>query len=343
MSPPKELYTVKSLFTLGGASFSVVVLSGALNTAFGWRPAWLGLVFAEILAFAGLSFLPKDDRRRRLQLIIVAFCNGLLIYTQATGFNTLNQGVARTRDTKTATLVPVIDPVPWWPPADQKRAADELIKTTQNVVASIDESIAQHNTPENALPGNLDRELSTWRQQLVEAGNKLAKSYGAEPVAHPGPALSVTPDPIAVPSEPASNKLFETYNLNRPVMTRPMTPTEFRIDRDYNISTIVNVHSFGARPSGGISLRSHDGTIFGPWSVSIKDSGPGYAYLFSCNPDITIPPGTYTIIDPDPDSWWQNAESQNRGFTIVFGSPSRKKISSSARSQTAGEAPTLTR
>jgi hypothetical protein len=188
MSPPKELYTAKSLFTLGGASFSVVALTGALSKSFCWQPRWLALVFAELLAFVGLKLLAKDTRRIGLELIAVAFCNGLLIYTQAAGFNAINQGAAPSKEhdlieckpafaaAKSASLIPVIDPTPWWTPADQKLTADNMITTVQSVAVMIEDFKESHT----GLPPDLVLHLTSWQEQLGYASNNLANSYSKQ-------------------------------------------------------------------------------------------------------------------------------------------------------------------
>jgi hypothetical protein len=38
-------------------------------------------------------------------------------------------------------------------------------------------------------------------------------------------------------------------------------------------------------------------------------------------PNVTLPAGTYTVIDSDPATWSHNAESSNRGFVRVEGYP----------------------
>jgi hypothetical protein len=273
----------------------------------------LGLVFAEILAFAGLSFLPKDEGRS-WQLILVAFCNGLLIYSQATGFNALNQGIAPTKNAKTATLLPIFDRVPWWPPADQKLAADELIEATQNVVRSIDESIAHRDNGENLLSASETEELSSWREQLAQASNRLATAYGrgiTDRVGRPQPRT--TPMPNGSP--------YPYYLLieqdSGPYKTSPTATLQFTIDRDVNISFIGNVHLARPKTTEGISLRRNDGTVFGPWPVKVGESG--HEFLLYSQPNVRIPPGTYTVIDPVPNTWAVTQDSKNKGVSVVHG------------------------
>lgn len=93
MTIPRDLYTAKTLYTLGGASFGVVAASGAISYAFDFRPRWVGLAFALLIAFAGLSRIRvgRTASRWSFPLLVVAFFNGLLIYCQAVGMVTINQ------------------------------------------------------------------------------------------------------------------------------------------------------------------------------------------------------------------------------------------------------------
>ena len=136
MTVTRELYTPQTLYTLGGASFAVVAASGVIGYVFGFNPRWLGLVFALIIAFLGLSLLPQDPQgqsKRRLPLLAVAFFNGMLIYSQAVGLNTIHQTVKSPKVSEAA-VIPVIDPVPWWPPAELRIAARETVEAARRVI-----------------------------------------------------------------------------------------------------------------------------------------------------------------------------------------------------------------
>jgi len=57
----------------------------------------------------------------------------------------------------------------------------------------------------------------------------------------------------------------------------------------------------------GISLKDASGKLFGPLSVTTSPGSGGKANVnWECHPGITLPAGTYTIIDPDPATWSQN-------------------------------------
>jgi hypothetical protein len=120
MKVQKELYSIQTLFTLGGASFAVLVASGVIAHVFEINPKWLALLRAELIAFAGLAAIPKELDRVTFPLCLDAFFNGALIYAQAVGLNTLNHAAGRS-PAKQAQLIPVIDPVPWWIPNEVQR------------------------------------------------------------------------------------------------------------------------------------------------------------------------------------------------------------------------------
>jgi hypothetical protein len=75
----------------------------------------------------------------------------------------------------------------------------------------------------------------------------------------------------------------------------------------------------GAQP-GTIALRKDDGTVFGPWRTVGKPGQGGVPNAYwEVSPNITIPAGTYTIVDSDPATWSQNAQSGGRGFVVIKG------------------------
>ena len=114
MKFPQELYKPASLLTLGGSAVAVYLFSNLVaREILGWSPAKLGLLFAEVIAFVGLIALPSDEfkpRKKIVVLALVAFCNGMLIYSQSVGMNSVNHGFPSTKANH-ATLIPIVDPV----------------------------------------------------------------------------------------------------------------------------------------------------------------------------------------------------------------------------------------
>src|SRR5262245_49139519 len=122
MNVSRELYTPKTLCTLAGGSFAVVAASGAIGYAFDYNPKWLGLAFALVISIAGLALMPGVPKVSAA-LVVVAFFNGMLIYSQAVGLNTMHDSLPK--QVKRATQV-AFGAVPWWGNADMLKG-DNLL------------------------------------------------------------------------------------------------------------------------------------------------------------------------------------------------------------------------
>lgn len=138
-------------------------------------------------------------------------------------------------------------------------------------------------------------------------------------VPSPSPSLPCAPCPEAA----ADGPVIFTVGSFASRINGPTEPTRFTLEMAYFIERIHTYHlggTSGANP-GSIALRGDDGTLYGPWpatSVPIGVSGPGE--IWEAVPGITLPAGVYTVIDSDPDSWSQNADTGSRGMTVVYGS-----------------------
>jgi hypothetical protein len=85
------------------------------------------------------------------------------------------------------------------------------------------------------------------------------------------------------------------------------------------ISTYHFNNGTGATP-GTVSLKAADGTVYGPWPCTGGEAQGGVANgIWNAKPNASVPAGTYTVIDSDPPSWSQNAESGGKGFTSISG------------------------
>lgn len=92
----------------------------------------------------------------------------------------------------------------------------------------------------------------------------------------------------------------------------PPNPAAFTVADETVISKISNYHYGTADTPGTISLQEEGGTTYGPWDAALD----GYWRVY---PDITIPAGTYTVLDSKGDSWSFNSESGNAGMTEIVG------------------------
>ena len=96
---------------------------------------------------------------------------------------------------------------------------------------------------------------------------------------------------------------------------------EFVIEKPFHITDIWNYHynwGEGTTP-GNIGLRRSDGRMFGPWEVTAATTQEKIDWV--CKPNTTVPPGTYTVVDSDPQSWSWNSKTGGRGMTKVKGKP----------------------
>jgi hypothetical protein len=116
--------------------------------------------------------------------------------------------------------------------------------------------------------------------------------------------------------------IFDNTNTEL-VGNRGASPV-FTITRPHLITNLWNYHWNDGRGAtrGKISLRRNDGTEFGPWEVTTSSGHGGAPNVnWECSPNITIPPGTYSVIDSDPTTWSQNPGSKGMGFSRVKGTP----------------------
>ncbi|HWR58210.1 MAG TPA: hypothetical protein VN328_04905, partial [Thermodesulfovibrionales bacterium] len=117
--------------------------------------------------------------------------------------------------------------------------------------------------------------------------------------------------------------IFSSFNLGG-VHNSPTRPTTFTINSPHVVTLINNYHwnnGKGARP-GTIGLRTQSGQMYGPWQATGKPGQGGVQNAYwECYPKVTIPAGTYTVIDSNPGTWVQNSDSRGSGHTKVEGYP----------------------
>jgi len=105
--------------------------------------------------------------------------------------------------------------------------------------------------------------------------------------------------------------------------------------------TLISVHTYHGNDdqdldyTGTIGLVGDDGTGYGPWDAI------GYPGLtlnknahWVAKPGITLPAGTYTVVDSDPATWSHNPESGSAGF---FGAEWEEAGESRSRSSSGGD------
>lgn len=173
-----------------------------------------------------------------------------------------------------------------------------------------------------AIPAGEERDIIV----RAYAGDTL-EYEGSTMVDHPKPGQEIRIDLTLKPVRTQqAETIFNNGNIYA-VYNRPTKDTVFTINEAYVITEIINYHwnyAKGATP-GTIALRGANKT-YGPWKAIGK---PGQGGVPNANwvvyPSETIPAGTYTVIDSDPDTWSQNLESNGAGFTHIIGYPVSKR------------------
>jgi hypothetical protein len=104
----------------------------------------------------------------------------------------------------------------------------------------------------------------------------------------------------------------------------PTQPSTFTLDKSYTISQIRTYHwnnGRGTQTPGVISIKGPDGKVYGPWKAS---GSPGQGGISNVHwialPDLTLPPGTYQVVDSDPSTWSHNSDTHGAGIIWVYGS-----------------------
>jgi hypothetical protein len=141
------------------------------------------------------------------------------------------------------------------------------------------------------------------------------------------PGLPACTEQVAEATEPplpeAEAELLFSIESILAVFNGPTAPSVAQFDRAVTITEITTYHWNDAQgaAAGTIGLRAADGTMHGPWPVTEVREGQGgvpSAY-WTVRPDVTVPPGSYEVIDSDPGTWSQNAETGGRGMVYIYG------------------------
>ncbi len=106
------------------------------------------------------------------------------------------------------------------------------------------------------------------------------------------------------------------------VQNNPAHRPEFITPMTVHVTQVQTYHwnnGRGAAP-GTITIKSMNGQSFGPFRVkgsSGQNNAPNVNWVADVN--LTLPIGTYEVIDSDPNTWSHNAQSHNVGFAIIRG------------------------
>ena len=138
-----------------------------------------------------------------------------------------------------------------------------------------------------------------------------------------------------------SQTILNTGNIGG-VQNNPQNPTTFTIKSTCKLSSITNYHWNNAKGStpGTIGVRDGSGKMYGPWPTTGKPGQGGVPNAYwTATPNVSLPSGTYTIIDSEPSTWAHNSGSDYRGMTDVVadcGSTAATTTSATAATGTTG-------
>jgi hypothetical protein len=135
-----------------------------------------------------------------------------------------------------------------------------------------------------------------------------------------------TPGPTQ--DSPAAIVIFDNTNTVD-VCNSPIQPTYFTITKPHFITKIYTYHWNNARgsPPGKLKLQRSDGREFGPWESrgisgrNPKDDTTVENASWLVEPKITLPAGTYRVVDSKPETWSHNDQSKGEGFVFIQGHP----------------------
>jgi hypothetical protein len=155
-----------------------------------------------------------------------------------------------------------------------------------------------------------------WIVLAIGIGGWLVASASvAQPQAGP-----VEPDDKG-PVTLRSTTLFNNFNSGG-VVNQARAATTFTLSASRTITSIQTYHWNAGRGKapGTIKLVSQTGRTFGPWQAKGSDGQGGVKNAFwTASLWEQVPAGTYTVVDSDPATWSNNAQSGQRGFAVVMG------------------------
>lgn len=176
---PEKFYRLATLYTVSGAALGVWVITSVAGR-FGLASAAdiVALVVALVIAIGLYVIQPeKFPWWNPLHMVLVCI-NAALIFLHAAGFNTATHAVPSSPAGRAVkqSLLPSFDTVPWFPPADQRIAAEELARATKSALVS---SVAVREQLSD-LSAGVRRERLTVEQRLREARPALEQAQRVE-------------------------------------------------------------------------------------------------------------------------------------------------------------------
>jgi hypothetical protein len=129
----------------------------------------------------------------------------------------------------------------------------------------------------------------------------------------PGEAGSLVTTPI-----PAGPPVVVLDTFNELGIRPGGLPPTFTVSKPATVLTVQTYHYLagGGPEPGTLALRSAEGKTYGPWKAFGLAGRSGTANaLWNADPIVSIPAGTYTVVDSHPATWSSNDTARGVGFT----------------------------
>jgi len=147
-------------------------------------------------------------------------------------------------------------------------------------------------------------------------------SAGAVVVVRGDPAVPIIgKGRVATPVPPEGLPVAVLDTFNDLGVGPGATPPTFTLAKQATLLTVQTYHwvGGGGPEPGTLALRSADGKTYGPWQAfGLDGRGDTANALWNVDPLVTIPPGTYTVVDSHPSNWSSNELAKGVGFTRVL-------------------------
>lgn len=169
-------------------------------------------------------------------------------------------------------------------------------------------------------PGIATTDTDVLADQLCQLFPNDPTCSGGTTTTAPSSSTTAAPSTTTTSATPPA-VLAEIGNIGG-VQNGPSTPSIVTLAQPSRIVEIMTYHwnDASGAPLGTISLRGPDGTVYGPFGTRGAEGQGGVpnAYWIA-DVDLTVPAGDYEVLDSDPSTWAQNAQSGGRGFTTLRG------------------------
>lgn len=222
---------------------------------------------------------------------------------------------------------------------DQQITLSELLRVIQfynsaglHCLSDTEDGFAPGQDPEHQTCASHDSDYNPqdWRINLSEL-LRLIQFYncigyyvtvGTEDGFLPEATTSEGEDEVVIIDPPFDTMvLFDNHN-DMTAAAVPSSSTEFVLEEAALVAEVYTWHVPGAKNlsrAGTISIETPEGTVLGPWPAVAISYAPGMAVLWRATPNTPLVAGSYTLLDSEPETWFQNTASGNAGFAQLLG------------------------